>query len=279
MSIMEPFGHRLVDGDRSPGAAVRRHRPAPRTAAALGSAASVAGLERFAMTAVEALGPTVAVLKPQSAFFESYGSAGIAVLERVITDAARRRCVGAAGCQARRHRLDDGRLRRRLPDRRLAAGGRCADGVAVPGVRIVAAGARLRLAEGRGLFVLALTRTRRAGRCSTPSPPTAAPSPSRSSTRPPRERGEAPNRLDRTGGRRHHRPDREPTCPGERAAAGAGARRAGRDRRRSEAGVRRNCARCCRPPAGRCWAPARPSTGLRTVATELAEQLRTALSG
>ena len=38
------------------------------------------------MTVVEALGPTVAVLKPQSAFFESYGSAGIAVLERVLAD-------------------------------------------------------------------------------------------------------------------------------------------------------------------------------------------------
>ncbi|HEY0484657.1 MAG TPA: orotidine-5'-phosphate decarboxylase [Mycobacteriales bacterium] len=45
------------------------------------------GLERFARTVVEALGQQVAVLKPQSAFFERYGSAGIAVLERVIADA------------------------------------------------------------------------------------------------------------------------------------------------------------------------------------------------
>ncbi|WP_020573729.1 orotidine-5'-phosphate decarboxylase [Actinopolymorpha alba] len=44
----------------------------------------VTGLERFALTAVEALGPRVAVLKPQSAFFERFGSRGIAVLERVI---------------------------------------------------------------------------------------------------------------------------------------------------------------------------------------------------
>jgi orotidine-5'-phosphate decarboxylase len=45
---------------------------------------SVAGLESFAETVVEALGDRVAVLKPQAAFFERYGSAGVAVLERVI---------------------------------------------------------------------------------------------------------------------------------------------------------------------------------------------------
>jgi orotidine-5'-phosphate decarboxylase len=45
------------------------------------------GLERFAMTAVEALAPQVAMLKPQSAFFERHGSAGIAVLERLVAHA------------------------------------------------------------------------------------------------------------------------------------------------------------------------------------------------
>jgi orotidine-5'-phosphate decarboxylase len=44
----------------------------------------VGGLERFSLTVVEALGDRVAVLKPQSAFFERFGSAGVAVLERVI---------------------------------------------------------------------------------------------------------------------------------------------------------------------------------------------------
>jgi orotidine-5'-phosphate decarboxylase len=42
------------------------------------------GLERFAMTCVEAFAGHVAVVKPQSAFFEVFGSAGIAVLERTI---------------------------------------------------------------------------------------------------------------------------------------------------------------------------------------------------
>ncbi|HJT02330.1 MAG TPA: orotidine-5'-phosphate decarboxylase [Pseudonocardiaceae bacterium] len=47
----------------------------------------VAGVERFALGAVEALAPVVAVLKPQSAFFERYGARGVAVLERVLVAA------------------------------------------------------------------------------------------------------------------------------------------------------------------------------------------------
>lgn len=48
---------------------------------------SVQGLERFALTVVEALAERVAVLKPQSSFFERFGSAGVAVLERTIAEA------------------------------------------------------------------------------------------------------------------------------------------------------------------------------------------------
>ena len=51
----------------------------------------VDGLERCARGMVEALGDLVAVFKPQSAFFEAYGSRGVAVLERVLAD------VNAAG--------------------------------------------------------------------------------------------------------------------------------------------------------------------------------------
>jgi orotidine-5'-phosphate decarboxylase len=45
---------------------------------------TVAGLETFAMTCVEAFGGAVAAVKPQSAFFERFGSAGVAVLERTL---------------------------------------------------------------------------------------------------------------------------------------------------------------------------------------------------
>lgn len=44
----------------------------------------VAGLERFTMTVVDALADRVAVIKPQAAFFERFGSAGVAVLERAL---------------------------------------------------------------------------------------------------------------------------------------------------------------------------------------------------
>lgn len=46
------------------------------------------GLESCARGLVDALGSTVAVFKPQSAFFEAHGSAGIAVLEKVLADIA-----------------------------------------------------------------------------------------------------------------------------------------------------------------------------------------------
>lgn len=51
-----------------------------------GLAYDLAGLERFTMTCVEAFAGSVAIVKPQSAFFEVFGSRGIAVLERAIND-------------------------------------------------------------------------------------------------------------------------------------------------------------------------------------------------
>ena len=45
---------------------------------------SVDGLRAFAEAAVAGLGPTAAVIKPQVAFFEAFGSAGLAVLEDTI---------------------------------------------------------------------------------------------------------------------------------------------------------------------------------------------------
>jgi orotidine-5'-phosphate decarboxylase len=42
------------------------------------------GLERFTLTCVEAVADEVAVIKPQSAFFERHGSRGIAVLEKAV---------------------------------------------------------------------------------------------------------------------------------------------------------------------------------------------------
>ena len=51
-----------------------------------------AGLEKFAMGVVDAVAPYVSVVKPQSAFYERFGSRGVAVLERVVAES---RAAGA----------------------------------------------------------------------------------------------------------------------------------------------------------------------------------------
>ena len=51
---------------------------------AWGLADDVAGLERFALGATEAVAPVCSMIKPQSAFYERFGSRGVAVLERVV---------------------------------------------------------------------------------------------------------------------------------------------------------------------------------------------------
>jgi orotidine-5'-phosphate decarboxylase len=61
--------------------------PHPELLRAWGVGDGVGGLERFALGAVEALAPEVALVKPQSAFFERYGARGVAVLERLLVAA------------------------------------------------------------------------------------------------------------------------------------------------------------------------------------------------
>ncbi|SEW15684.1 orotidine-5'-phosphate decarboxylase [Austwickia chelonae] len=60
--------------------------PHPALLDSWGLADDPAGLESFAMTCVEAFSGAVACVKPQSAFFERHGSAGIAVLEKVLAE-------------------------------------------------------------------------------------------------------------------------------------------------------------------------------------------------
>lgn len=51
-----------------------------------GLKADVAGLEAFSKTCVEAFADVACVVKPQVAFYEQFGSAGLAVLERSIAE-------------------------------------------------------------------------------------------------------------------------------------------------------------------------------------------------
>ena len=89
---LEPFGARLRRAMDSRGPLCVGIDPHASLLSAWGLADDPAGLERFSRTVVEALADRVAVLKPQSAFFDRLGSRGIAVLERTVADA---RAAGA----------------------------------------------------------------------------------------------------------------------------------------------------------------------------------------
>jgi orotidine-5'-phosphate decarboxylase len=81
------FGARLAEAVAAHGPLCAGIDPHRELLAAWGLGDDPAGLERFARGAVAALAGEVAILKPQSAFFERHGSAGIAVLERLLADA------------------------------------------------------------------------------------------------------------------------------------------------------------------------------------------------
>jgi orotidine-5'-phosphate decarboxylase len=81
---MTTFGARLEAAMRDRGPLCAGIDPHSGLLREWGLGDDLAGLERFALTAAEALAPRVAVVKPQSAFYERFGSGGIAVLERVL---------------------------------------------------------------------------------------------------------------------------------------------------------------------------------------------------
>ena len=78
------FGNRLSSAIEGRGRLCVGIDPHPALLDSWGFTDSPFGLERFAMTVVEALAGTVPVIKPQSAFFERHGSRGIAALERLL---------------------------------------------------------------------------------------------------------------------------------------------------------------------------------------------------
>jgi orotidine-5'-phosphate decarboxylase len=84
---LDGFGARLARAVAEHGPVCAGIDPHRELLSGWGLADDPAGLERFARGAVAALAGAVAVAKPQSAFFERHGSAGFAVLERVLADA------------------------------------------------------------------------------------------------------------------------------------------------------------------------------------------------
>ncbi|MFF4959853.1 orotidine-5'-phosphate decarboxylase [Streptomyces sp. NPDC001222] len=92
MTGLEPFGTRLRRAMDERGPLCVGIDPHASLLAQWGLNDDVAGLERFSRTVVEAMAERVAVLKPQSAFFERFGSRGLAVLEKAVEEA---RAAGA----------------------------------------------------------------------------------------------------------------------------------------------------------------------------------------
>jgi orotidine-5'-phosphate decarboxylase len=86
------FGERLAEAVAARGPLCVGIDPHPPLLAAWGLGDDPDGLARFTDTVVDALAGTVAVLKPQLAFYERHGSRGLAVLEAAV---ARARAAGA----------------------------------------------------------------------------------------------------------------------------------------------------------------------------------------
>jgi orotidine-5'-phosphate decarboxylase len=90
--MSEPFGRRLADAVAARGPLCVGIDPHVPLLEKWGLPDSPEGLARFTDTVVDALAGSVAVLKPQLAFYERHGSRGIAVLEDAV---GRARAAGA----------------------------------------------------------------------------------------------------------------------------------------------------------------------------------------
>ena len=80
------FGERLLAASRRHGRLCVGIDPHASLLQSWGLADDVAGLKEFTSRCVEAFAGHVALVKPQVAFFERFGSAGFAVLERALAD-------------------------------------------------------------------------------------------------------------------------------------------------------------------------------------------------
>ena len=130
--------------------------PHPGVLRAWGVSEDATGAERVALGMVEALADQVAAFKPQSAFFEQWGSAGVAVLERCLT------AIKASGALAILDvkRGDIGSTMAAYAQAYLGDGPLAADAITVsPYLGFGALGPAIELAEAnhRGVYVLART--------------------------------------------------------------------------------------------------------------------------
>lgn len=83
----QSFGHRLRQAVADRGPLLVGVDPHAGLLEAWGLPDDAEGLRSFALTVLDACGPRVCALKPQSAFFERHGSRGVAVLEEFLATA------------------------------------------------------------------------------------------------------------------------------------------------------------------------------------------------
>jgi orotidine-5'-phosphate decarboxylase len=155
--VTAPFGARLAAAMAAHGPLCVGIDPHAALLDAWGLPDDAAGLRRFALTVIEAVGGGVAAVKPQAAFFERHGSAGVAVLEEVV--AAGRDLGTLVVVDAKRG--DIGSTMGAYADAFLRDGSPLAgDALTVSpylGFGSLDPAVDLALATGRGLFVLCLT--------------------------------------------------------------------------------------------------------------------------
>lgn len=84
MSATPSFGRRLAAAMSARGRLCVGIDPHAALLAQWGLGDDAQGLRTFALRATEAIAPVAGIIKPQSAFFERFGSAGVAVLEEVV---------------------------------------------------------------------------------------------------------------------------------------------------------------------------------------------------
>lgn len=152
-----PFGDRLLDTTEQRGRLCVGIDPHPSLLEAWELPVNVDGLKTFTNTCVEAFADTAALVKPQVAFFEAFGSGGFAVLEQALADLS----SGGALTLADAKRGDIGSTMAAYAQAWLSdVSPLAADSVTVsPYLGFGSLDPALEMAEatGRGLFVLAAT--------------------------------------------------------------------------------------------------------------------------
>ena len=151
------FGPRLVAAMQDYGPLCVGVDPHRELLAQWGLPDSADGLAQFCDIVLAAVGGRVAAVKPQSAFFERHGAAGVAVLERLLADLRSAGTISVLDVK----RGDIGSTMGAYAEAYLGEGAPlAADAITITpylGVGALAPAVELAAAHGRGVFVLVLT--------------------------------------------------------------------------------------------------------------------------